>query len=99
MKTGTHPCSCGHQFGLKVELAWHCQQSGHVPVVVDTPAPLAVEPPAPAAPPAPRRRLRLSPRLARPLLAATLLASLLGFNVMMERAVQTCTAAAHIVAP
>jgi hypothetical protein len=36
-------------------------------------------------------RPRLSPRVTRPLLAAALVASLLGFNVLMEKTVQTCT--------
>lgn len=106
MKSGIHKCTCGTHFGLKVELVLHCNETGHAawsPLPASVPAPLpvvAVEVEAPAAP----RRARLSPKVARPLLAAALLASLLGFNVLMEKAVHTCTVlqttfASQIVCP
>lgn len=105
MDTVTQCCSCGRHFDLRVELVLHSQLTGHQPlrlddvvrfeaktVAVSRPLPQDVVV-SPRQAEAPRRAFpRVSARVARPLIALGLVASILAFNFLMEDAVRACTA-------
>ena len=73
----SHECACGERFSLRVELAMH-RRDAH-PVVEDV-----LEASVPQED-APRRKRSL-----RPVVAAVVLVSLLGFNLLMQKTVQAC---------
>ena len=107
--TKNHKCTCGTHFGLRVELAVHCRETGHVPDWLEIAVPVAkvVEVLAPApvvAAPVAAKSPRLPSKFSRPLLAAGIVMTLLGFNVVMEKTVQgftvlQATFASQVVCP